>query len=207
MTGSQWPLGLFHDLSSRRLSQARKRHINMNFLVRLPLGGDDPGIAPGTHPSFLLILHNGSPVCPRNKPSLSLGQFRGRREAEKVYVLNIYVPFSLAIVGSTLTRWLHSSPKKTGWSAWLQTIGIPIAWHKPRIPGFLQKTIREGAISLLGQGPESHQNVSCIRATQTCIRCSLGVALERETFLGLSFDWKSIWGPRTEMLQMLWSQG
>ena len=53
---------------------------------------------PGTNPGFLLILHNGRPVCPRDKPSLSLGQSRGRRAAERVYVFNVYVPFSLAIL-------------------------------------------------------------------------------------------------------------
>ena len=38
----------------------------------------------GTKPGFLLILHTGSPVCPRDKPSLSLGQSRGRRAPEKI---------------------------------------------------------------------------------------------------------------------------
>ena len=53
--------------------------------------GDKP--VPGTNPGFLLSLHW--------KPSLSLGQtqfvpgtFRGRRAAERVYVLKVYVPFS-----------------------------------------------------------------------------------------------------------------
>ena len=59
--------------------RARKRHINVNFLVRLPLGrprecpGDEPGLSlgqnplcPGTNPIFLLILHW--------KPSLSQRQ-------------------------------------------------------------------------------------------------------------------------------------
>ena len=41
---------------SRPVDQARKRHININFLVRLPLGRP--------------------PVCPRDKPSFSLGQTR-----------------------------------------------------------------------------------------------------------------------------------
>ena len=61
------------------LSQARKRHININFLVRLLLGrpreypGDKPGLSlgqthfvPGTRPGLLLVLHNGRPVCPRD---------------------------------------------------------------------------------------------------------------------------------------------
>ena len=54
---------------------------------------------PGANPGFLLILRSGSPVCPRDKPSLSLGQSRGRRVAKTIYVLKIYVPFSLAIIG------------------------------------------------------------------------------------------------------------
>ena len=41
-------------ISGKEGFQARKRHININFLVRLPLGRP--------------------PVCPRDKPSLSLGQ-------------------------------------------------------------------------------------------------------------------------------------
>ena len=93
----------------RERDQARKRHININFLVRLLLGrpwecpGDQPGLSlgqthfvPGTNPGFLLVFHNENPVCARDKPSLSLGQTQGRRAAEKEYVLNVYVPFSLA---------------------------------------------------------------------------------------------------------------
>ena len=47
---------------------------------------------PGTNPGFLLVFHSGSPVCPSE---------RGRREAEKVYVLKFYVPFSLAATSDT----------------------------------------------------------------------------------------------------------
>ena len=57
-----------------------------------------PGISPGlslgqtrcnsgTNPGFLLILHSGS-----------LGQTRGRRAAQKVYVKKVYVPFLLAMI-------------------------------------------------------------------------------------------------------------
>ena len=69
----------------RHMIQARKRHININFFVRLVLGRpqdcpwDKPGLSqgqirwkPGTHPDFFLILHSGSPIS----PSLSLGQTR-----------------------------------------------------------------------------------------------------------------------------------
>ena len=65
---------------------------------------------PGTSPGFLLILHNGSPACPRDKPSLSLGRSQGRRVAEKVYVFKVYVPFSLAMV--FLQDFLQFDPRK-----------------------------------------------------------------------------------------------
>ena len=80
--------------------QARKRHININFLVRLPLGRppvcprDNPGLSLGQTRVFSLFytvearfVPGTNPVCPWDKP---------RRETEKVYVLNVYVPFSLA---------------------------------------------------------------------------------------------------------------
>ena len=70
--------------------------------------GTNP-VVPGTNPGFLLVLHSGSPVCPRDKPSLSLGQTRGRRAAEKVYVLKVYVPFSLA-KNFTKESWTCSGP-------------------------------------------------------------------------------------------------
>ena len=63
----------FREVSAyfRLETQARKRHININVLARLPL---TPGLSwlrprfvPGTNPGFLLILHSGSPVCPRDK--------------------------------------------------------------------------------------------------------------------------------------------
>ena len=65
--------------------QARKRHININFFVRLVLGrprvcpGDFTGFVPGTNSlkpgtnlGFLLILHSGSPA----NPGLSQGRTR-----------------------------------------------------------------------------------------------------------------------------------
>ena len=106
--------------------QASKRHININFLVRLLLGRprdcpwDKPGLSlgqthfvPGIKPGFLLILHNGSPVCPRDKPSLSLRQSRGRRAAEKVYVLKVYVPFSLANISGQIGKRPHLASTAT----------------------------------------------------------------------------------------------
>ena len=90
------------------ITQVRKRHININVLVRLRLGRppvcpwDKPSlsqgqtqVAPGTNPGFLLILHSGSPslslgqtqfvpaVCPWDKPSLSLGQTSGEWRQNK----------------------------------------------------------------------------------------------------------------------------
>ena len=51
---------------------------------------------------------------------------------------------------------------------------------------FPLKSIREGASSLFGPGPERPQNISCSRATPRLHRCNLGVALEQEAILGLS---------------------
>ena len=56
--------------------QARKRHININFFVRLVLG----------QTRVFSLFYTVK----------SLGQSRGQRAAQKVYVKNIYVPFSLA---------------------------------------------------------------------------------------------------------------
>ena len=72
----------------------KKKHININFLVRLPLGRPwdlshgQTGFVPGT-----------SPLCPRDprfssyfpqwKPSLSMRQPQGRRAAGEVYALKV----------------------------------------------------------------------------------------------------------------------
>ena len=61
-------------------------------------------------------------------------------------------------------------------------LGIPIAWYKARIPGFPRKSTREGASSLFGRGPESPQNVSCSRATQTCTGATLGLPQSKRHF-------------------------
>ena len=103
--------------------QARKRHININVLIRLRLGRlpvwpwDKPRLSQGqtqvvsgTNRGFLLILHSGSLVCPWDKPGLSLGQTRWRMAAEKVYVPNVYVPFlapSFAIAAVNLVSVLN----------------------------------------------------------------------------------------------------
>ena len=109
--------------------QARKRHININFFVRW--SQFFTGFVPGTNP-----------VCPWDKsgeklgqtqefsystkwkpdftgfvpgtnPGLSLGQSRGRRAAQKVYVKKVYVPFSLAILNDLGPYfYLLGDPKK-----------------------------------------------------------------------------------------------
>ena len=89
----------------------------------------------------------------------------------------------------TFTILLSWLPKKNTWF-WVE---IPFAWCKARIPGFPRKSIREGASSLFGRGPERPKNVSCSRATPWLHRCKSGVALEQETILGLS-------GPRPKRL-------
>ena len=65
---------------------------------------DDPGFVPGISPGlslgqarvFSLFYTVEARVCPRDKPSLSLGQSRGRRVTQRVYVKKVYVPFLLA---------------------------------------------------------------------------------------------------------------
>ena len=81
--------------------QARKRHININFFVRLVLGrpracpGDFTGCVPGTNsvktwdkPGFSPYFTQWKPgkpgFVPGTSPGLSLGQTRGRRAAQKV---------------------------------------------------------------------------------------------------------------------------
>ena len=97
---------------SDSLNQARKRHININFFVRLvPVF---TGFVPGTNPvcpwdksgekqgqtqefsSFYTVEARFHWVCPWDKPGLSQGHSRGRRAAQKVYVKKVDVPFSLA---------------------------------------------------------------------------------------------------------------
>ena len=80
---------LFHfwyPLQNFQGTQARKRQHKLFGPVAL---GTTPGNVLGTNPGFLLILHNGSPVCPWDKPSLSPGQSRERRATQEVYVLRV----------------------------------------------------------------------------------------------------------------------
>ena len=60
------------------------------------------GFVPGTNPlcprhkpRYSPNLHDGSPVRPWDKPSLSLGQSRDEGR-QKMVVLKVYLPFSLA---------------------------------------------------------------------------------------------------------------
>ena len=93
--------------------QARKRHINIIFFVRLVLGrprvcpGDLTGFVPGTNPvktwdkpgstpyftqwkpDFTGFVPGTNPVCPWDSPG-------DEGAAQKVYVKKVYVPFSLA---------------------------------------------------------------------------------------------------------------
>ena len=99
--------------SNCTFTQARKRHINIIFFVRLSQFFTGPRTNPvcpwdrsgeklGQTQEFSLFytaearFHR---VCPWDKPGLSVGQSRGRRAAQKVYV-----PFSLAIYSS----WMRS---------------------------------------------------------------------------------------------------
>ena len=82
-------------------------------------------------------------VCPRDKPrfspyftqwkpSLSLGQtrfvpgtFRGRRAAERVYVLKVYVPFSFPSVRGACRGGLKEGQLKGG----QRKGGYSLGWH------------------------------------------------------------------------------
>ena len=107
--------GKSRDNPVKFMFQARERHININVFVRLVLRrprvcpGDFTGFVPGTNPVniwdkpgfsslFYAVEARFHRVCPRDKPGLSLGQSRGRRAAQTVYVKKVYVPFSLANV-------------------------------------------------------------------------------------------------------------
>ena len=96
--------------------QARKRHININFFVRLVLGrprvcpGDSTGFVPWDKPGEILGQTRAFSLfytVPWDKPGLSLGQSRGRRAAQKVHVKKVYVPFSLA----RLTHYFTDGPE------------------------------------------------------------------------------------------------
>ena len=74
--------------------QARKRHININILLRLALGRPH---CPRDKPGCPWDKSRFSPYLIKWRPSSPLGQTRGRRAAEKVYVVKVDVPFLLAI--------------------------------------------------------------------------------------------------------------
>ena len=101
-------------------NHARKRHININFFVRLVLGrprvcpGDFTGFVPGTNsvktchkpgfPPYFAQWKPGKPrFVPGTSPGVSLGQTRSRSAAQKVYMKKAYVPFSLAKEGKAST--------------------------------------------------------------------------------------------------------
>ena len=87
-----------------------KRHININFLVRVALG---------RHPVCSRDKPMFSSCFTQWKPSLSQsGTNRQRRAAEEIYVLNVYVPFSLAntdisLAGYALCHMLYKQPVAT----------------------------------------------------------------------------------------------
>ena len=109
-----------------RALQARKRHININFLLRLALGRpwvcprDEPEFVPGTH-SVVPGTNQGFSLFAQWKPSSSQGQTQfvprtnpGRRVTIKVYVVKVYVPSSLAIAQPGLSRSDGSHPQREG---------------------------------------------------------------------------------------------
>ena len=78
--------------------------------------------------------------------------------------------------------WQTSLGIRQGTLQKMAIFGTPIAWYKARIPGFARKSIREGASSLFGRGPERPKNVSCSRATQTCTSATLGLPWSKRLF-------------------------
>ena len=65
----------------------------------------------GTNPGFSLFYQR---VRPWDKPSLSLGQSRGWRAAQKVHVKKVYVPFSLASFSTLFWSFPPKTPPHLG---------------------------------------------------------------------------------------------
>ena len=82
------------EIPGTAVSQARKRHININIFVRLVLG-ENLGQT-RVFSLFYTLEARIHRACPWDKPGLSLGQTRGRRAAQKVHVKKVYEPLSLA---------------------------------------------------------------------------------------------------------------
>ena len=146
--------------------QARKRHININFLSGW--SWDDPGFVRGFHrvcpwdksgenlgqtrifSLFYTVEARFHRVCPWDKPGLSQGQSRGRRAAQKVYVNKVYVPLSLAIyvrLNISLACGNHPNFEKRrsenlGWNFGVQPIPRVAPRVAPRI-GFSHRLGRE----------------------------------------------------------------
>ena len=137
---------------------------------------DDRRNVLGTNLGFLPILHNRSPVCPRDKPSLSLGQSRGRRVAEKVYVLKVDVPFSLAKEQSMfffflcpLSSWhLPERQAKKINHHYFSRKPIRIAMHLQSVLPYAQcnRGLRKGILGTLSTSP-----------TCTAVRLPYGIAI------------------------------
>ena len=68
-------------------------------------------------------------VCPWDKPGLSLGQSRGRRAAQKVYVKKVYVPFLLALnPGAGILGDIHNHQHPH--ASTKKRVAIPSASHR-----------------------------------------------------------------------------
>ena len=111
------------------VNQARKRHININFFVRLvPVF---TGFVPGTNPVcpwdksgeklgqtqecslFYTVEARFHRACPWDKPSLSQGQSRGRRAAQKVYCGVQIIPYRVFILFELFTVMVFQD-----WAGW-----------------------------------------------------------------------------------------
>ena len=125
-----------------RISGKKKTHKHKLFC---PVGlGTTPGLSRGFHrvcpwdksgenlgqtrvfSLFYTVEARFHRVCPWDKPGLFLGQSRGRRAAQKVYVKNVYVPFSVARIFSK------------------RFLGPPSPQNSAEPLGFCRRALREG---------------------------------------------------------------
>ena len=91
----------------------------------------------------------------------------------------------IALLFFRYCRVSHCTPKTLAYRNQTRSVavlGFRLPGARPECLDFPRKSIREGASSLFGRGPESPKNVSCSRATQTCTGATLGLPQSRRHF-------------------------
>ena len=120
-----------------------KRHINRNFLV------------PGTNRGFLLSLHGGSPVCLRDKPSLSLGQASDEGQQKRLMYSKFTCLFRSLLVSMGNQEWPQMDQNGPH-QAKMHRFGpantkiqfrITLAIHAPLIKGWRPPKLRGSGMS------------------------------------------------------------